>query len=165
MAKRGVMGNGWTDGWMDEQVSRSVKNHNFLRFLKGSQMVWRFMTLCSDQWNAGWWDDGTTWRTVASPDLRGRPQCSSCIPTAAEGFGKVLWPSASRGSWTAIIWETITSSLLVRQYRQCSSVDDKVFAVGFGFGLLFPVWIVFLCKGSTNNYQHFVFSSGHSLGR
>lgn len=56
--------------------------------------------------------DGRT-AAVASPDLRGRPRCSSCIPTTAGGFGKVPWPSASRGSWTAIIWETITSSLLV----------------------------------------------------
>lgn len=49
------------------------------------------------------------------PDLRGTPWCSSCIPTAAGGFGKVLWLSASRGSWTAKVWETITLSLSVIQ--------------------------------------------------
>lgn len=50
--------------------------------------------------------------TKMSPDLRGRPPCSFCIPAAAGGFGKALWPSASHGSWTATAWETITSSLV-----------------------------------------------------
>lgn len=35
-------------------------------------------------------DVGRTRGTETDPDLRGRPRCSSCIPTAAGGFGKVL---------------------------------------------------------------------------
>lgn len=69
----------------------------------------------------GWWmtDDGrvdrwTDGRTQSYPDLHGRPPCSSCIPTAAEGFGTDLWLSASHGSWTATVWETITSSLCLK---------------------------------------------------
>lgn len=44
------------------------------------------------------------------PDLRETPPCFSCIPAAAGGFGTVLWPSASRGSWTGTAWETTASS-------------------------------------------------------
>lgn len=56
-----------------------------------------------------WLDGGRTERT--SPNLRGKPPCSSCIPRAAGGFGKVLWRSASRGSWPTKAWATITWSV------------------------------------------------------
>lgn len=77
-----------------------------------------------------------TQRTVSSPDLRGRPLYSSCILTAAEDFGKVLWLLASHGSQTAIILETITSSVLVLQKQKSSSVKLKLLEDEANFLLL-----------------------------
>lgn len=118
----GQKGRWWENRWMDGWTG-------WCKFLWDvSNQLKRMASHCSDEtvglklvlinewkWrNTGGWLD--EWRTVAYADLRGRPQCSSCIPAAAEDSGKDLWLSASHGSWTMTVWETITLSLFVLQY-------------------------------------------------
>ena len=63
-------------------------------------------------WGAVWTADG------GRTDLHRRPKCSSCIPRGAGGSGANLWPSVSRGCWTARTWRW-TSSRVPARTRSC----------------------------------------------